>query len=136
MNEQHYKELINENIPPPVVQESSSELVKMGFPKSSSDYGVCLCHGKSCSGYECPSCMAKICEIPCECPVCGIVLLSSAHLARSYHHLFPVKEFVDGSGMCFCGSQGERKCPDCGIVACVDCDVYIHDVLHNCPGCV
>eukprot|EP00947_MAST-08B_sp_MAST-8B-sp1_P005344 g5344.t1 len=26
-------------------------------------------------------------------------------------------------------------CPDCRNVFCVDCDVYIHEILHNCPGC-
>lgn len=32
-------------------------------------------------------------ELPCECHVCGLTLVSSPHLARSYHHLFPVKGF-------------------------------------------
>lgn len=27
------------------------------------------------------------------------------------------------------------KCPDCHRVFCFDCDAYIHESLHNCPGC-
>lgn len=27
------------------------------------------------------------------------------------------------------------KCPDCLHVFCFDCDTYIHESLHNCPGC-
>lgn len=27
------------------------------------------------------------------------------------------------------------QCPDCRLLYCFDCDVYIHEHLHNCPGC-
>ena len=27
------------------------------------------------------------------------------------------------------------KCPMCDQVFCYECDVYIHESLHNCPGC-
>lgn len=27
------------------------------------------------------------------------------------------------------------KCPKCSKLYCVDCDLFIHDQLHNCPGC-
>ena len=26
-------------------------------------------------------------------------------------------------------------CPRCACVFCFDCDAYIHESLHNCPGC-
>ena len=26
-------------------------------------------------------------------------------------------------------------CPKCKQEFCVDCDIFIHEVLHNCPGC-
>ena len=32
-------------------------------------------------------------ELPASCHVCGLTLVSSPHLARSYHHLFPVQPF-------------------------------------------
>ena len=27
------------------------------------------------------------------------------------------------------------QCPSCRHLFCFDCDVYIHESLHNCPGC-
>ena len=34
-------------------------------------------------------------ELPCSCHICGLTLVSSPHLARSYHHLFPVRAFPE-----------------------------------------
>ena len=36
-------------------------------------------------------------ELPTACHVCGLTLVSSPHLARSYHHLFPVRPFQEVS---------------------------------------
>ena len=44
--------------------------------------------------YLCPRCKAAYCELPVECSVCGITLMSAPHLARAYHHLFPLPPFV------------------------------------------
>jgi transcription factor Ssl1 len=44
-------------------------------------------------GYICPRCKVNVCELPTECRTCGLTLVSSPHLARSYHHLFPVTPF-------------------------------------------
>eukprot|EP00466_Bigelowiella_natans_P016246 jgi/Bigna1/92557/estExt_fgenesh1_pm.C_310030 len=172
------------------------------------------CHDEfSYTGYFCPKCKSKSCELPTTCHICGRTLVSSQHLARCYHHLFPVNEFVeinktppprpslpqsavatgkikgkideggaDGNGVaadkrsvnnsislnkkegkkvqgeeeennellhhfwegdCF-GCQRklntfERvvvRCPKCNERFCVDCDIYIHESLHNCPGCL
>ena len=38
------------------------------------------------SGYFCPQCDSKYCEIPIECKACGLTLVCAPHLARSYHH--------------------------------------------------
>ena len=27
------------------------------------------------------------------------------------------------------------RCGDCKQLFCYDCDLYIHETLHNCPGC-
>ncbi len=71
---------------------------------------MCLCHvdtkasssgggeseGKlSASGFLCPQCQAKYCELPVECRSCGLTLVSAPHLARSYHHLFPLPPFEE-----------------------------------------
>ena len=46
-------------------------------------------------GYVCPRCQSFCCELPTECLVCGLSLVLSPHLARSYHHLFPVLPFAE-----------------------------------------
>ncbi len=40
---------------------------------------------------------ARVLELPTACHVCGLTLVSSPHLARSYHHLFPVRPFQEVS---------------------------------------
>lgn len=159
------------------------------------------------TSYTCPQCRAKIQELPADCVVCGLKLVLSPHLARSFHHLFPVapfteirslseeqKEGIESTSIvpssapssmpsytpssklldsslrvstpastseeatsCFAclrligvpsksskrdgvDDEGEEvlryKCPDCQNVFCVNCDSYLHDALHNCPGCL
>jgi len=58
------------------------------------------------SGYNCPQCGSRYCELPVECKQCGLTLVSAPHLARSYHHLFPIKPFIErtevpGTTHCF-----------------------------------
>jgi len=49
-------------------------------------------HIKMCSvGYICPRCHVRMTDIPSECHVCGLRLISSAHIARSHHHLYPLE---------------------------------------------
>ena len=45
--------------------------------------------------YDCPRCLSRLCERnpSTSCAVCGIRLAAPSHLARSYHHLFPVPMF-------------------------------------------
>jgi transcription factor Ssl1 len=40
-----------------------------------------------------------------------------------------------GSGGDEVGGRLVLRCEDCGSLFCVDCDLFIHDSLHNCPGC-
>ncbi|CAI7908236.1 unnamed protein product [Closterium sp. NIES-53] len=42
-----------------------------------------------------PTPSSRVCALPAECPVCALTLVSSPHLARSYHHLFPVPPFSE-----------------------------------------
>lgn len=109
--------------PPPSTMGAEPSLIKMGFPSHASSetasLGLCMCHldtSKGCklttSGFLCPQvrvenllkmapknsnfsfqCQAKYCELPVECKACGLTLVSAPHLARSYHHLFPLPGF-------------------------------------------
>lgn len=90
-----------EHAPPPAAQAEMSvaSLVRMGFPQRGAEDAValCACHRevKMGGGYTCPRCKARVCELPTQCHICGLTLVSSPHLARSYHHLFPVSPFEE-----------------------------------------
>lgn len=108
MNEGHFKDLLFELIPPPAQRTTSraagagasnpaADLMMMGFPTrlpETSPPALCVCHSLLKSeGYVCPRCAAKVCDVPTDCDICGLMIVSSPHLARSYHHLFPVKPY-------------------------------------------
>lgn len=164
LDDRHFRDLLYQHVEPPpatVANCQEASLIKMGFPHQMMNEGreasltMCMCHLDSTTeasklksgGYFCPQCRSKYCELPVECKVCSLTLVSAPHLARSYHHLFPVKAFVQkdinfGVDTCF----GCRKkfveldkhafgCETCGKTFCLDCDMYIHDTLHTCPGC-
>lgn len=124
LDESHLSDLLLALIrPPPATQQVESSLIRMGFPQHSlhptSNDGmngdsrngemssqptpsVCACHvdstsyqGPSSLGYFCPQCRSKYCELPIECKVCSLTLVSAPHLARSYHHLFPLEAFKE-----------------------------------------
>lgn len=46
-------------------------------------------------GFTCPRCLARLPTLPCSCFVCGLTCVLSPHIARSYHHLFPLPVFPD-----------------------------------------
>lgn len=95
----HFKELLLEHAPPPpaIAEFAVASLIKMGFPQRAAEgvISICSCHkeAKTGGGYTCPRCKARVCELPTECCICGLTLVSSPHLARSYHHLFPIPLF-------------------------------------------
>jgi transcription initiation factor TFIIH subunit 2 len=177
LDERHYRDLLLNYTTPPVTYttpasvkatqgSSSASLLMMGFPSRtvSDKPTLCACHTKpSYSGYLCSRCGTKVCSLPAECTVCGLTLILSTHLARSYHHLFPLHNWQEvpwpdawRSKSCF-GCQklfpekeptnqpvGQRRidlstgryaCPTCGRHFCIDCDLFAHEVVHNCPGC-
>ncbi|XP_056091221.1 general transcription factor IIH subunit 2 [Rhinichthys klamathensis goyatoka] len=164
LDESHFKELLMQHVkPPPASSSSECSLIRMGFPQhviaSMSDQDAkpsfSMSHldstGEpvlSLGGYYCPQCRAKYTELPVECKVCGLTLVSAPHLARSFHHLFPLEAFQETpleeyEGERFCEAcQGELKdksvftCLACKKVFCVECDLFIHDTLHSCPGCM
>lgn len=192
LNEQHFRDLLFEVTTPPAThatKSTGSALIMMGFPSRSQDNHPSLCawyidrvchwlsHSKlNRGGYTCPRCSSKVCALPIECPVCGLTLILSTHLARSYHHLFPLRNWPEvpyseytypvsrwlrniKSTHCYgCQTafpplkkpqitqtnriinettQGTQRfaCPSCHNHFCIDCDLFCHEVLHNCPGC-
>ncbi len=212
LNEAHYRDLLMRATTPPATSAtdaeaaSKSSLLMMGFPSRITDPApsLCACHSKATrGGYLCSRCSSKVCALPTTCPACGLTLILSTHLARSYHHLFPLRNWREVSwshaeaspdqSACFgCLSsfpvrppppppppeeeedatssreheKGNRKkpsvankntlpslvkpnpnkdagvsesgryeCETCRRFFCIDCDVFAHEVVHNCPGC-
>jgi len=186
-----------------VPAESAASLLMMGFPSRIIDDvpTLCACHGNlTRGGYTCSRCSVKVCSLPATCPGCHLTLILSTHLARSYHHLFPLRNWIEvswerakevGSRECVgcllpfpdppsdeelrairdeeassttdtakarhsskgkgnqrmedgeeeveqqLASESKRyECRACGSHFCVDCDLFCHEVLHNCPGCL
>ena len=173
LNEVHFREKLLEATTPPITRSkkmSANGLLMMGFPSRIVERtaSLCGCHGRpSKGGYLCSRCSTKVCALPCECPSCGLTLILSTHLARSYHHLFPLRNWLEvawtdarRSSNCFScqhpfppqpkddsmrgapaktghntSVSSRYMCPDCAQHFCVDCDVFCHEVLYNCPGC-
>ncbi|CAK7204401.1 hypothetical protein SEUCBS139899_007157 [Sporothrix eucalyptigena] len=229
LHDVHFRELFLAATTPPATQASSTaaqsnpaSLLMMGFPSraiadthiaNNGGLSVCACHNKPVrEGYACTRCRTKVCRLPAECPACGLTLILSTHLARSYHHLFPLRNWAvvswvaaaaavrnrgatachaclapfpelpppekmreleaaaadtasstSASGATAAGAGGAGSatinaaagpaaaalnnqlkgvsessryaCEVCGNHFCIDCDVFAHEVVHNCPGC-
>jgi transcription factor Ssl1 len=122
LSEQHLTDLLLAHAAPPPAPpgQSSAELVRMGFPqRGAEDPASSVFVGENPvllpGGYTCPRCKARTAELPCKCHVCGLTLISSPHLARSYHHLFPVQVRVWGVGGF--GGFAVGACAVCWVVS-------------------
>ncbi|RYO86577.1 hypothetical protein DL766_003428 [Monosporascus sp. MC13-8B] len=191
LHEHHLRDLLLATTTPPVTrarEQSNASLLMMGFPSRTLAAGdainYCACHNRPTrEGYACTRCGSRVCRLPSECPGCGLTLILSTHLARSYHHLFPLRNWVEvswtearKSKACYAclapfpevpssrGKGGKDKtrgkekengkpvapaplpvkglsesgryaCEVCRNHFCIDCDLFAHEVLHNCPGC-
>ncbi|KAL8398920.1 hypothetical protein RB596_007686 [Gaeumannomyces avenae] len=226
----HFRELLLSVTRPPATRQSQlqqqgaaagggeagASLLMMGFPSrtTGTDPALCACHNRPTrDGFLCTRCGSRVCRLPAECPACGLTLILSTHLARSYHHLFPLRIWVEvpwsgahRSVACFAclspfpdpatkgggaaaaasaaavaqdkrkgkeapsggrhlevpsakgGGRAQKKrgggassaapetpkgvsesgrymCQVCRKHFCIDCDVFAHEVVHNCPGC-
>ena len=182
LNEAHFREKLLEATTPPVTRTHSAAtngLLMMGFPSrtvagprtQAPQAALCACHStpvaKDGGGYLCSRCATRVCVLPCTCPACGLTLILSTHLARSYHHLFPLRNWLPvswaaaaSSTHCFgclrsfppppppsppsvpkdaasnTSVSSRYSCPACKQHFCVDCDVFCHETLYNCPGCL
>ena len=199
MDEGHFRDLLFDQVQPPEIEAKRGrkraaaaagqeegdmegvDLMQMGFPTRLPTNGapsLCACHHRLKSGgFLCPRCQVKLCDVPTDCPVCGLTIVMSTHLARSYHHLFPVPNYAAvswgslgkahsvppscaGCASAFTplpahltngnqngdnedednvpsnvASSGRYSCPRCNNHFCLECDSFVHDTLHLCPGC-
>ena len=168
LDDLHLRDMLSQHLDPPAyATDLAANLVKMGFPSHAGrlrdevgeGLGLCQCcldkaeEEGSCkistAGYLCPQCGAKYCELPVECRGCSLTLVSAPHLARSYHHLFPMPSYTErqvtpecsencvGCGQLFSVLKERTcyECPKCRAVFCSNCDIFLHETLHSCPGC-
>jgi transcription initiation factor TFIIH subunit 2 len=160
LDQEHMENLVAAHATPPpslLGQEEKYSLVHVGFPSQTSSAAGAACFvGKGCllrsGAYICPRCKGKTLEVPSECHICGLTLIASPHLARSYHHLFPIMPFeeiresvektcfgcqqtIGVSPICGAGTSETSRCTECLQYFCLDCDEYIHSHMHSCPGC-
>lgn len=114
LNEQHYRELVFEAVQAPATTAAGGvaalgirsaldraqraqegrgkpppcDLMMMGFPTRLPARGarsLCACHGRlTQGGCLCPRCGSKVCEVPTDCEICGLMVVSSPHLARRW----------------------------------------------------
>ncbi|KAK3104801.1 hypothetical protein FSP39_010358, partial [Pinctada imbricata] len=84
LDEAHFKDLLHSHVtPPPATANTESSLIRMGFPHhqlsshKEESPSMCMCHldskvntGFSTTGYFCPQCKSKYCELPTECKAC------------------------------------------------------------------
>uniref|UniRef100_A0A183SIY4 ANK_REP_REGION domain-containing protein n=1 Tax=Schistocephalus solidus TaxID=70667 RepID=A0A183SIY4_SCHSO len=71
---------------------------------------------KSSASYACPRCRAVYCELPTECTVCGTTLVAAPHLARAYHHLFPLPTFREETVPPDTENPTETICSSCAVI--------------------
>ncbi|XP_047029909.1 general transcription factor IIH subunit 2 [Helicoverpa zea] len=166
LDDVHYRSLLLDyTSPPPRARALDAGLVKMGFPHSAppvnqTDPGtnadppitVCMCHledgeGVGGEGHLCPQCRSKYCSLPAQCRTCGLTLASAPHLARSYHHLFPVEPYEELANegqaqYCFACLRNFTdldkqiyRCTRCHECYCWECESVVSTTLHVCPGC-
>jgi transcription initiation factor TFIIH subunit 2 len=154
LSEAHLREALTEYLAPPpdLFAKSVAKLAVVGFARTidSEAEGICSCHVKAVVGaaFECPRCMNVQCSLPGECAVCGLLLVRSVHLSRSFASLWVVEDFKASvehqeSTCCFgCGATlqpfgGEQamQCGKCCKLYCLPCDGLIHEQLQFCPGC-
>lgn len=155
----HLRRLMEAHVTPPPLRAGEAAakptMQVMGFPKLKVEPGVCACHLElRARGYECPRCGGRVCNLPGDCAVCRLRLADPSHLARSYHHLMPAALYkpvprtaLDPDASCLaCGAAlaGRRagmsvealRCEGCAHLFCDACDAFVHEILHNCPGCL
>ncbi|ORD99706.1 TF2H2 [Hepatospora eriocheir] len=117
------------------------KLMKLGFPEKSLDNQICTCHSSfNTKLYRCPTCDAAICNIPMECPVCELHLVSPTNVFKSYYFMSPLKSFIkleekNNSKCLICNNLAMFKCDVCNGCYCSDCDYQIHSDLNFCPNC-
>lgn len=127
-------------------RKAKFSLLEIGFPeqKIMSTAYLCVCHNQlKFEGYDCPRCQCRTCSIPSICKSCGLSLATNLDISKCQSMAAFVLPFLPlPRGRETCEScwrpilSGGGQCCRCHGFFCFECDVFIHDVLNLCPGCV
>ena len=122
-------------------RKSSCDLIRMGFPtlRIEQTASLCVCHNAlKYLRLECPRCRSKHCWVPAICQVCGLMLVSSAHLARTAHHKMNTLQYIydrtnqhiDKCLGCSLSTHCTSLCHKCNSLFCLYiCYIYIYIYL-------
>lgn len=134
----HFDHILDSLTIPTENCSATINMIQLGFPLLIKEKGICACHYELHStGYECPVCKTYICTLPISCPICETQLVSAINISKSYHHLYPLQNFIEHkTGLCYtCKEPSTSKCPNCEMLFCDQCDLFVHQNLHFCYGC-
>ena len=105
----HLRDLVLGLVPPRPSEVAggsapTNNLIRVGFPLKRAREAGALAAFSAGGGmavavseapYRCPQCEACHTELPTQCQVCQLKLMSSVELTKTYHHLFPVASFAE-----------------------------------------
>ncbi|KAH8175598.1 ssl1-like domain-containing protein [Sarocladium implicatum] len=132
MDEVHYRELFMAATTPPVTrtqEQSTASLLMMGFPSR-----VLAPNGKVSWADAVKSVACFACQCPFPVPPSkggtGVDEAAAKEAEKKSGDLAVKKKSSKGVS-----ESGRYACEVCGNHFCIDCDVFAHEVIHNCPGC-
>ena len=155
MDSAHLKDLIvGHKDPPPLEKGRSSTFahpMRVGFPQKVSNAKWDVDVENSArpqifrGGYTCPQCKTR-CQgqLPLTCHVCRLNLLSSPHLARSYHHLISMPKFLEVTRVDDTATNGKRmegpsaNAEQVATLSCFCCNEELRpdrDLIFRCSNC-
>jgi transcription initiation factor TFIIH subunit 2 len=150
MNQTDFHEKLLSVLDPKPNNLAKPVYIKMGFPLKSTAATLtkCGCHFELHSAlFCCPQCGCLVCEIPVNCPVCRISLVEKGMLTRIHRLLYEMptySETVADMRSCYgclipfnsdC-LRASVKCNDCLEFFCEQCEVFLHNELRQCVGCL
>ncbi|KAI4208129.1 MAG: hypothetical protein LQ348_000329 [Seirophora lacunosa] len=148
LDEVNYRELIMRLATPPeshsqqaataANDSNKSSLLMMGFPSRVTDPKPSLC---ACGALNGTSKRVDIARLPTKPAFSDARNAESASTEPSQAALLgskqggnaPRQRRTDDSTV---SESGRYECGTCGQFFCVDCDVFCHEIVHNCPGCL
>lgn len=138
LNLNDFEEILMKFTEPLESPDVKCTLVKLGFPSAFSKSGICSCH-LQCNKdlYSCPACNTLVCNLPIQCPICDLQLVTGMHISKSYYYQYPLEPLSHcTAGICIrCKSPTKYKCEKCESLYCEKCGDFVENEIRFCPFC-